>query len=70
MQTSVGSLKNATIAMNIIKFTHDLRHDPVYNRILNHEGGNLHSLIESALHQYAPTTAISNPKEDSNVFTM
>ena len=32
MQTSQGTLKNATIAMNIINFILDLRHDPVVDQ--------------------------------------
>ena len=53
MQTAQGTLKNATICMKIIDFILDLRHDPIYNRILNHEGSTLFTLIIKALGEYA-----------------
>ena len=53
MQTSQGTLKNATIAMNIINFILDLRHDPVVDQILTRERINLWTYIERIHTQYA-----------------
>ena len=53
METAQGTLKNATISRKIILFILDLRHDPINNRIITHEGGTLFTLILKALHEYA-----------------
>ena len=52
LQTSQGTLKSATIAMNFIDFLIDLRHSPLVTEILDKEGGTLLDLIQRALHQY------------------
>ncbi len=52
IQTSQGTLKSATIAMNFIDFLIDLRHSPLVTEILDKEGGTLLDLIQRALHQY------------------
>ena len=53
MQTSQGTLKNATIAMNIINFILDFRHDPVVSEILTKERINPWTYIERIHTQYA-----------------
>ena len=52
MHTSQGTLKSATISMNLIDFLIDLRHNPEINENLDKEGGTLLDLIQRALHQY------------------
>ena len=52
MQTSQGTLKSATITMNLVDYLIDLRHSPDIVEILNREGGTLLDLIRRALHQY------------------
>ena len=52
MQTSQGTLKSATIAMNLIDFLIELRHTPTIKSILDREGGTLLDLIKRAIHQY------------------
>ena len=51
--TSQETLKNATIAMNIIVFILKLRKDPVVHQILKKEGILLFSLIVRELNRYA-----------------
>lgn len=63
-RTSQGTLKNATIAMNIIEFILDLRYDPTYVQILDKEGGNLLNLIAKSLHQYAERHGYSRGKRN------
>lgn len=52
MHTSKGTLKNATIAMNIIKFVVDLRHDPTIQKIIEKEHMPILNLIKKAMSQY------------------
>lgn len=52
-RTSRNTYKYATIAMNIVSFILDLRHDPVFNMIINKEGILPLSLILRELNRYA-----------------
>ena len=52
-RTSTGNYKNATISGNIIDFIIDLRHDPVYSKIVEKEGIPILHLLKRSLHQYA-----------------
>ena len=52
MQTSQGTLKKSAIAMNIINFIIDLRHNAEVVRILHNEGGTFLDLIQRAMDQY------------------
>ena len=58
IQTSQGTLKSATIAMNFIDFLIDLRHSPEIKSSLDREGGTLLDLIKRALHQYKNKTRL------------
>lgn len=53
MTTAQGTLKNATIVMNIVNFIIDLRHDDTINKIIEKEGVPLLPLIQRTLTQYA-----------------
>ena len=53
MTTQSGELKNATIAMNIINFIIEKRHDPTYSQIIEREGIPILHLMDKALLQYA-----------------
>ena len=52
-KTSQDTLKNSTIAMNILDFILRLRHDPVFNQIVKKEGILPLSLILRELNRYA-----------------
>ena len=52
-RTSQQTLKNATIALNIITFMLDLRYDPVFSQIIRKEGIPPLSLILRELNRYA-----------------
>lgn len=52
MQTSQGTLKSATITMNLVDFLIDLRHSPEIAEILSKEGSTLLDLLRRSVHQY------------------
>ena len=52
-KASIGATKNAQAAMNIVNFILDLRHDPIYEKIITHERYNFLTLISNALYEYA-----------------
>ena len=62
MQTSQGTLKNATIAMNIIDFILDLYYDPLTIRFLQDVGGRFLEHLNAAWWQYLSSKGYSKYK--------
>ena len=53
MQNSVGNVKNATAAMNIIEHIIEMRHNPTNQKIIDRERIPLLNLINKAMDEYA-----------------
>lgn len=53
MHSKKGTLKNGTIARNMVDFILDMRHDPTIARIVEREHIPVLSLIEKAMSEYA-----------------